>query len=70
MDYTHSDSGQESQVKTVSSATAEEIQDLTSNPENFLFRGNIKCTDSVHLIVVWQLIKSGLQSSTESCALG
>ncbi len=30
MDYTHSDSGQESQAKTVPSATAEEIQGLTS----------------------------------------
>ncbi len=35
MDYTHSDSGQESQAKTVPSATAEEIQGLTSYPENF-----------------------------------
>ncbi len=31
--------------------TAEEIQGLTSNPENFLFRGHRKCTDSVHLSV-------------------
>ncbi len=38
MDYTHSDSGQESQAKTVPSATDEEIQGLTSYPENFLFR--------------------------------
>ncbi len=30
-----------------------EIQALTSNPENFLFRGHRKCTDSVHLSVVW-----------------
>ncbi len=51
-DCTHSDSGQESQAKTVSSATAEKIQGLTSNPENFLFRGHRKCTDSVHLSVV------------------
>ncbi len=35
------------------SATAEEIQGLTSNPENFLFRGQRKCTYSVHLSVVW-----------------
>ncbi len=35
------------------SATAEEIQGLTSNPENFLFRGQRKCTSSVHLSVVW-----------------
>ncbi len=35
------------------SATAEEIQGLTSYPENFLFRGHRKCTDSVHLSVVW-----------------
>ncbi len=32
---------------------AEEIQGLTSNPENFLFSGHRKCTDSVHLSVVW-----------------
>ncbi len=47
MDYTHSDSGQESQAKTLPSATAEEIQGLTSNPENFLFRGHRKCTDCI-----------------------
>ncbi len=35
MDYTHSNTGQESQTKTVPSATAEEIQGLTSYPENF-----------------------------------
>ncbi len=52
MDYTHSDSGQESQAKTVPPATAEDIQGLTSYPENFLFRGHRKCTDSVHLSVV------------------
>ncbi len=28
------------------SATAEEIQGLNSYPENFLFRGHRKCTDS------------------------
>ncbi len=33
-------------------ATAEEIQGLTSNPENVLFRGHRKCSDSVHLSVV------------------
>ncbi len=38
--------------KAVPSATAEEIQGLTSYPENFLFRGHRKCTDSVHLSVV------------------
>ncbi len=38
--------------KTVPSATAEEIQGLTSYPENFLFRGHRKCSDSVHLSVV------------------
>ncbi len=36
------------------SATAEEIQGLTSNPENVLFRGHRKCIDSVHLSVVWK----------------
>ncbi len=44
VDCTHSNTGQESQAKTVPSATAEEIQGLTSYPENFLFR--------VHLSVV------------------
>ncbi len=39
--------------KTVPSVTAEEIQDLTSYPENFLFWCHRKCTDSVHLSVVW-----------------
>ncbi len=29
--------------------TAEKIQGLTNNPENFLLRGHRKCTDSVHL---------------------
>ncbi len=54
MDYTHSDSGQESQAKTVPSATAEEIQGLTNNPENFLFRGHRKCIDSeCKCISVW-----------------
>ncbi len=52
LDCTHSNTGQESQAKTVPSATAEEIQGLTSNPENFLFRGHRKCIDSVHLSVV------------------
>ncbi len=47
MDYTHPNTGQESQAKTVPSASAEEIQGLTSNPENFLFRGHRKCIDSV-----------------------
>ncbi len=53
MDCTHPNTGQESQAKTVPSVTAGEIQGLTSNPENFLFRGHRKCTDSVHLSVVW-----------------
>ncbi len=43
----------QSQAKTVPSATAEEIQGLTNYPENFLFRGHRKCSDSVHLSVVW-----------------
>ncbi len=42
----------ESQAKTVPSATAEEIQGLTSYPENFLFRGHRKCSDS-QCISVW-----------------
>ncbi len=52
MDCTHPNTGQESQAKAVPSATAEKIQGLTSYPENFLFRGHRKCTDSVHLSVV------------------
>ncbi len=52
MDCTHPNTDQESQAKTVPSATAEEIQGLTSYPENFLFRGHRKCSDSVHLSVV------------------
>ncbi len=50
-------------------STAEEIQGLTSNPENFLFRGHRKCIDSVHLSVVWKRLQSGLQSSAESVLL-
>ncbi len=52
MDCTHSKTGQVSQAKTVPSATADEIQGLTSYPENFIFRGHRKCIDSVHLSVV------------------
>ncbi len=52
MDCTHPNTGQESQAKTVPSATAEEIQGLTNNPENFLFRGHRKCIDS-QCISVW-----------------
>ncbi len=52
MDCTHSDSGLESQVKTVPSTTAEEIQGITSNPENFLFRGHRKCIQT-QSISVW-----------------
>ncbi len=69
LDCTHSNTGQESHAKTVPSATAEEIQGLTSYPENVLFRGHRKCIDSVHLSVAWKCLKSGLQSSAESCAL-
>ncbi len=39
-------------AKTVPSATAEEIQGLASNPENFLFGDHRKCFDSV-CISVW-----------------
>ncbi len=52
LDFTHSNTGQESQAKTVPSATAEEFQGLTSYPENVLFWGHRKCVDSVHLSVV------------------
>ncbi len=47
MDCTHPNTDQESQAKTVPSVTAEEIQGLSSYPENFLFRGHRKCIDSV-----------------------
>ncbi len=57
------------QAKAVPSATAEEIQGLTNNPENFLFRDHRKCIDSVHLSVVWKQLQSRLQSLAESCAL-
>ncbi len=40
---THIQTGLESQAKTLPSATAEKIQGLTSNPENFQFRGHRKC---------------------------
>ncbi len=50
LECTHSNTGQESQAKTVPSATAEEIQGLTSNPENVLFRGHRKC---INLCVSW-----------------
>ncbi len=70
LDCTHSNTGQESLAKTVPSATADEIQGLTSYPENVLFRGHRKCTDSVHLGVVWKRLQSGRQCSTESRALG
>ncbi len=44
----------ESQAKTVPSVTAVEIQGLTSNPENFLFRGHRKSTDSLlYCISLW-----------------
>ncbi len=69
MDYTHSNTGQESQAKNVPSATAEEIQGLTNNPENFLFRDHRKCIDSVYLSVVWKQLQSRLQSLAESCVL-
>ncbi len=48
LDYTHPNTGQESQAKTVPSATAEKIQGLTNNPENFLCRDHRKCFVSVH----------------------
>ncbi len=69
LDCTHSNTGQESQAKTVPSATAEEIQGLTSNPENFLFRGHRKCIDSVQSqcgIVMPQIRTAKL--CRESCA--
>ncbi len=51
------------------SATAEEIQGLPINPENFLFRDHRKCIDSVHLSVVWKQLQPRLQGPAESCAL-
>ncbi len=55
--------------QTVPSATAEEIQGLTINPENFLCRDHRKCFDSVHLSVVWKQLQPRLQGPAESCAL-
>ncbi len=52
MDCTLPNIGQESQAKTVPYVTAEEIQGLTSYPENFLFRDHRKCTDT-QCISVW-----------------
>ncbi len=66
---THPNTGQESQAKTVPSATAEKIQGLTNNPENFLCRDHRKCFVSVHLSVVWKQLQPRLQSLAESCAL-
>ncbi len=51
LDYTHPNTGQESQAKTVPSATAEKIQGLTNNPENFLCRDHRKCLSQC--ISVW-----------------
>ncbi len=51
LDYTHPNTGQESQAKTVPSATAEKIQGLTNNPENFL-AGTIESVLS-QCISVW-----------------
>ncbi len=50
-------------------ATAEEIQGLTNNPENVLFRDHRNCIDSVYFSVVWKRLQSRLQSPAESCAL-
>ncbi len=66
LDCTHSNTGQESQAKTVPSTTAEEIQVLTSNPENFLFRGHRKCIDSQCGTVTPQIRTAKL--CRESCA--
>ncbi len=53
LDCTHSNTGQESQAKTVPSATAEEIQGLSSNPEKLSIQGAIESVlTSVHLSVV------------------
>ncbi len=60
---------EESQAKAVPSATAEEIQGLTNNPENFLCRDHRKCIDSVYLSVVWKQLQPRLQGPAESCAL-
>ncbi len=67
--FTHSNTGQESQAKTVPSATTEEIQGLTSYPANFLFRGHKKCIDSVHLSVALEMpqIRTA-KLCRESCA--
>ncbi len=41
----------------------------TNNPEIFLFRDHRKCTESVHLSVVWKQLQPRLQGLAESCAL-
>ncbi len=46
MERTHPNTGEESQAKAVPSATAEEIQGLTSYPENFLFCRGKLCRES------------------------
>ncbi len=43
MDYTHSNTGQESQTKTVPSATAEEVRGLTDYPGKCIFRDHRMC---------------------------
>ncbi len=65
LDCTHPNTGQESQAKTVPSASAEEIQGLTSYPENFLFRGHRKCSASQCGIIMPQTRTAKL--CRESC---
>lgn len=47
--------GNSDSITNVPSTTAEEIQGLTSNPENVLFGNNRKCTNSMYFSVVWEL---------------
>ncbi len=67
MDCTHPNTGQESQAKAVPSATAEKIQGLTSYPENFLFRGHRKCTDSSQCGIIMPQTRTA-KLCRESCA--
>ncbi len=52
LDCTHSNTGQKSQPKTVPSATAEEIQGLTSNPKKTFYSGAIESV-LTQCISVW-----------------
>lgn len=68
-DSSHSSSSEQSQTTLVPTETAEEIQGLPRDPENFLYWGHRKFTYSVHLNVVQKLLNPGPQIAAESGAL-